>query len=51
MNRKHFFKFSLAVTLLFIAGILFLYAINLHDNAKYGQAKTLNQRIQEVTGN
>lgn len=50
MYKRHFIKFSLAITLIFGLGILLLFVINLHDNSKYGESKTVKDRIKEVIG-
>ncbi|MBP7831899.1 MAG: hypothetical protein KA028_02685 [Candidatus Pacebacteria bacterium] len=50
IHKHHFAKFAIALTLLFVIGIVFLFAINLHDNAKTGQNKTLTERISDIMG-
>ncbi len=48
MNKKHFLKSLLAITLLFGVGILLLYVIAYHGNAEADM--TLSERIQSIQG-
>ena len=51
MYKKHFIRFSIALTLLFVLGFIFMLAVNASDNAKTGKHENLGDRIREVMGN
>ncbi|MBP6926486.1 MAG: hypothetical protein KBB70_02185 [Candidatus Pacebacteria bacterium] len=48
MYKRHFFRFSIALTLFFGVGIILLFVINAHDNAKYGESMTVTERISDL---
>ena len=48
MYKKHFLKFSIAITLLFVAGFVLLFTIVYHDKEATGE--NLSDRIQNIQG-